>query len=104
MCKEIFACFILVSQLYVCINMTCYLTVFSGLDTCMCCFSCERTNLVVFIFLFSKTFSMAFYNFLFPLDFETVFGCGFFLLYLPFVLLRQKGGVFFFRFGPGMYF
>jgi hypothetical protein len=63
---------------------------------CVCCFSCERTNLVVFLSLFSKMFSMAFSSFLFPLDLETVFVFVFSMLYfLPFFLLRQKGGVFF---------
>jgi len=87
---KFFAYSILVSQLYVCISLTCYLTDLLGLDTSVCYFSCDRTNLVVFLSRFSKMFFMAFYIFLFPLDFETVF-----FYCLPFVLLRQKGGVFF---------
>jgi hypothetical protein len=60
-CKEIFAYPILVSLLYVCVILTCYLTDFSELDTCVCCSTCEGTNLVVFLSLFSKTFFSWFY-------------------------------------------
>jgi hypothetical protein len=101
-CRKIFAYSILVSQLYVCIILTCYLTDFLGLDTCVWCFSCEMTNLVVFLSLFSKMFSMTFYSFLFPLDFDTIFVLGFSTLFTicPFETKRRS----IFCFGPGMYF
>jgi hypothetical protein len=47
----------LVYRLYVCVILTCNLANFSEFDTCVCCSTCEGTNLVVFLSLFSKMFS-----------------------------------------------
>jgi hypothetical protein len=70
----------------------------------VCCFSCERTNLVVFLSLFSKMFSMAFYSFLFPLF--GLWNCiCLWILYTLFTLCpfkTKRGSVFYF--GLGMYF
>jgi hypothetical protein len=84
--REIYAYWILNSFPYASVFLTSYLTVFTSLDTCVCSFLVEDQTL--------------FYSLVFVL----IFGYGFSLiLCLPFVLLRQKGGVFFI-FGPGMYF
>jgi hypothetical protein len=74
--QEIYAHWLLNSFLYACVFLTSYLTVFTGLDTCVCWFLVEDLTL--------------FFSLLFD------FGYGFSLiLCLSFVLLRQKGGVFF---------
>jgi hypothetical protein len=99
---KFFAYSILVSQLYVCISLTCYLTDLLGLDTSVCYFSCDRTNLVVFLSRFSKMFFMAFYSFLFPLDFETVFVYGFYTMFTLCPFETKRGSIF--CFGPELYF
>jgi hypothetical protein len=103
-CRNVFAYLILVYWLYVCVILTCYLADFSELDTCVCRSTCEGTNLVVFLSLFSKLFPFSFsFSFLtIYLAFRTVFGFWFLVFFLkkksvlPFVLLWQKWGVFFF--------
>jgi len=82
----------LVSQLYVCIILTCYLTDFSGLDTCVCWFTCEYTNLVAFLSLFSvRCFSYGFLQFPFLLINRTVF-VVFLLLHFTLCPFETKGG------------
>jgi len=74
--QEIYAHWLLNSFLYACVFLTSYLTVFTGLDTCVSWFLVEDLTL--------------FFSLLFD------FGYGFSLiLCLSFVLLRQEGGLFF---------
>jgi hypothetical protein len=55
-CKEIYAHWLLDFSLYVCVFLTSYLTVFSGLDTCVCWFLVE--DLTLFFFFFGYGFSL----------------------------------------------
>jgi hypothetical protein len=84
-CRKFFAYSILVSQLYACISLTCYLTDLSGLDTCVCYVTYERTNLVVFLSLFSKIFLWLF------IVFFELWNCIWILYYISLVLLRLWG-------------
>jgi hypothetical protein len=63
---------------------------FSGLDTCVCWFTCEMTNLVVFLSLFSKMFLMAFYNFIFFWSLQLF--CGFCTLCFTLCSFETKRG------------
>jgi hypothetical protein len=74
--EEIYAHWLLNSFLYACVFLTSSLAVFTGLDPCVCWFLVDNLTL-----LLSPIF---------------VLGYGFnFILSLPFVIVWQKGGVFF---------
>jgi len=51
-CRDIYAHWLLASSLYICIFLTSYLIVFSGLDTCVCWFLVEDLTLFFYLFLF----------------------------------------------------
>jgi hypothetical protein len=87
----------LVTQLYVCIILTCYLTDFSGLDTCVCWFTCEKTSLVVFLSLslFSKIFFLWLFTVSFSFDQWNCY-CGFSnTLFYPLSFWDKNGEYFF---------
>jgi hypothetical protein len=84
---KFFAYPMLVYRLYVCVILICSLADFSELDTCVWYSTCEGTNLVAFLSLFSKMFSCLTGS----LVFRTV--VGYFITLFTLVLLWHLGGV-----------